>query len=207
MELHLVECVHSERVKHMGANSMTPAETCLLYEATWWTAHVALPRIVREHVGHPERGVEVGVAFGGMSIWLARHHRWLRITCVDPYVPYDESDGTSRVMSDGDAVHGFVQWRFANEGHGRLDLWRMTSEQAAARVADGSQDVVFIDADHRYEAVAADIDRWRAKIRPGGLLCGHDFCESWAGVKRAVLERFPTVMVNEASTIWFTVLP
>jgi hypothetical protein len=182
-------------------------ESCLLHEATWWIAHVALPRIVQEQIGNPVRGVEVGVLFGGMSIWLTRHHRDLHMTCVDPYVPYDAEIGPIGEMVDGDAVHQFVQWRFENEGHFRLDLWRMTSEQASSRVADGSQDFVFIDADHRYEAIAADIDRWRPKVRSGGLLCGHDFATGWPGVVQAVREKCPTAQVHPQSSIWFTVLP
>jgi|ETNvirenome_6_85_1030632.scaffolds.fasta_scaffold109705_2 predicted O-methyltransferase YrrM len=37
-----------------------------------------------------------------------------------------------------------------------------------------SFDFVFIDADHTTEGVLADIAAWRDKVRPGGMLCGHD---------------------------------
>jgi predicted O-methyltransferase YrrM len=190
----------------MDKNLVSLSQACTIYESTWWRAHCALPVIVGDYLDEPERGVEIGVGFGGMSIWLTRHYPNLRMICVDPYVVYDPEDMTSRIMSRGDEVHRYVLWRFGIEQHDRLDLWRETSEQAAARVEDGSQDFVFLDADHRYEAIAADIDRWRRKVRPGGMICGHDFSDSWPGVQRAVLERFSTVQVNPASSIWFEVL-
>ena len=54
-------------------------------------------------------------------------------------------------------------------------------------------DMVFLDGDHRYEAVKADIEAWRPHVRPGGIFCGHDF---WIcpGVNRAVEEAFGPVV-------------
>jgi predicted O-methyltransferase YrrM len=51
------------------------------------------------------------------------------------------------------------------------------SLSAAPLIADNSLDLLFIDADHSYDAVRSDIEAWRRKVRPGGILCGHD-CEA-----------------------------
>lgn len=51
-------------------------------------------------------------------------------------------------------------------------------------------DVVFIDADHGYEAVKADILAWLPHVRPGGVICGHDL-GVFPGVDRAVAELVP----------------
>ena len=52
----------------------------------------------------------------------------------------------------------------------------MNSGDAASVLADGIADLVFIDADHTYQAVKRDIQMWASKVRRGGFLCGHD-CE------------------------------
>ena len=51
---------------------------------------------------------------------------------------------------------------------------RMTSVKAAANFGDGSLDFVFIDAAHDYDSVSADLRAWLPKVRPGGMIAGHD---------------------------------
>ena len=52
---------------------------------------------------------------------------------------------------------------------------RKRSVDAAKDFADGSLDAVYIDAEHDEASVREDIQTWRPKLKPGGLLCGHDF--------------------------------
>ena len=65
---------------------------------------------------------------------------------------------------------------------------KMDSISASALYEDESLDFVFIDACHQYEAVSMDIKHWLPKIKPGGILAGHDF--SGPGVRKAVKEIF-----------------
>ena len=62
------------------------------------------------------------------------------------------------------------------------------SEDVAKTFENKSLDLVFVDGDHSYEAVKRDIEMWLPKIRKGGLLIGHDYCDKWLGVRKAVDE-------------------
>lgn len=74
-----------------------------------------------------------------------------------------------------------------------LKFFVMKSIDAAKWVKEGTIDLVFIDADHSYEAVKADIEAWLPLLKVGGILCGHDYDKngvSWEGVYKAVNEKF-----------------
>ena len=65
---------------------------------------------------------------------------------------------------------------------------------------DGSPALVFLDADHRYEAVKSDIE-W--SVYSGAkVICGHDFGAEWPGVERAVREIFGSNFSTSGSLWW-----
>ncbi len=83
-----------------------------------------------------------------------------------------------------------------------LEVVQDESVAAAARFEDASLDWIFIDALHDYASVVADIRAWAPKLRPGGLLSGHDWGR--AGVTDAVLVFFPLERVEVEHSIWMT---
>ena len=53
-----------------------------------------------------------------------------------------------------------------------LKIFKMDNAEAVKHFEDNSIDLIFIDGDHSYEAVLADIKRWLPKAKK--IICGHD---------------------------------
>jgi predicted O-methyltransferase YrrM len=70
---------------------------------------------------------------------------------------------------------------------------RMDCTDASTLVEDGSLDRLIIDCDHN--RVGKDCGTWRPKMKPDGIICGHDY--NWTGVKDQVQEHFPIDEVIE----------
>lgn len=87
-------------------------------------------------------------------------------------------------------------------------VWHPVASRAAAdEVADASLDLVFIDGNHDYEYVKEDIACWLPKVRPGGILAGHDL--DWKdapGVRRAVQEAFGGDWSAGPDLVWWRVV-
>lgn len=86
----------------------------------------------------------------------------------------------------------------------RINPIEMDSIEASKRFADGSLDLVFLDAGHEYASIRADIEAWFPKVRSGGIIAGHDFSPSWPGVLRAVttFEPFTKKEILQVKNCW-----
>lgn len=85
----------------------------------------------------------------------------------------------------------------------RYRLIEGDSSVAAYQFAEKSVDFVFIDANHDYTCVAADIAAWLPRMKSGSWICGHDHDEfSFPGVVRAVKEAFGDDVEFSPWTCW-----
>jgi hypothetical protein len=81
-----------------------------------------------------------------------------------------------------------------------LSVFKMTSNDAAYKCINNEITACFIDANHEYEDVKKDILTWLPKVRPGGILAGHDI--DFPGVWRAVKECLPNIEINNRCWIY-----
>lgn len=105
-----------------------------------------------------------------------------------------------------DAVFNeFIDFTHDLINEGRLRVLKGPSNHGAKTLkAYGVRaDMVFIDGDHQYAGCKADILAYRELLKPGGLLCGHDYngLEIHKGVKQSVDELFPGA--EKFCTIWW----
>jgi cephalosporin hydroxylase len=124
------------------------------YQNTWELDQM-LAVVDRER---PARVLEVGTMWGG-TLW-----HWLQYG--------------GKVVSVDDAMRRAADWeQWAAEAGAGLHLVQgMSQDPAVVEQARnlGPYDFIFIDADHRYEAVKADWQNYSPMIADGGIFAFHD---------------------------------
>lgn len=128
--------------------------------------------------------VEVGSWKGKSACYMAveiiNSHKSIKFDCVDCWLEdkvYDEFIKNIKPVS------------------GSINVIREYSKKASTYYEDNSLDFVFIDAHHTYKAVTDDINYWYPKIKPEGIIAGHDFWheahkEHIPEVNKAVIDCF-----------------
>lgn len=149
-------------------------------------------------------GAEIGCMKGNTSVRLMRKCPQLHLICVDLW----EHD--YNVLSDY-CKEVYREWDFNRIKNsfdqqmkpykGRYTEIKGISWEMADKVKDNSLDFIFIDADHAYESVKKDILAWTPKLKPKGLLSGHDI--NILGVKKAVKETAPNFNKAGVDNVWF----
>ncbi len=83
---------------------------------------------------------------------------------IHAYKPNNADDIYTQFMKNVEAYQALVT------------VVRARSNEGVEQIPDASLDICFIDADHIYAGVKRDIELYLPKVKPGGILCGHD-CE------------------------------
>lgn len=155
-----------------------------------------LPALLNRR-GLTGEGAEIGVKLGKYSDYLLDHWRGRRLVSIDPWLEAGSKEYVDRSnvsQSRHEEFYEESRRRLARHGE-RSEIWRTTSIEAAGRVPDHSLDFVYIDARHDYDSVSEDLEAWFPKVRPGGIVAGHDYVDGHFpsgvfGVKSAVDEFF-----------------
>jgi len=122
-----------------------------------------------------KKAVEVGVYKGKFFQAIAHKAPNMEIVGVDAWTTYD--DYLDYPPGDLEAV-GYPQAVARASGCPNVKLVKGWSKDVAPTIEDGSLDYLFIDANHTYECCKEDIGLWASKVRPGGIVMGHDYFET-----------------------------
>ena len=129
----------------------------------------------------PKRGVvvEVGVALGDFSEHLIRECDASQFIAIGNFQLHTLPLfwGHPRSHWFGELTHGeHYRQRFdAMIRAGRVSVIEQDSAVALEGLADGSVDILYLDADHRYEWVARELSVIKRKMRPDGTLILNDY--------------------------------
>jgi hypothetical protein len=148
------------------------------------------------------------VAFGGHAEHILANTDVETLYGVDPYRWLPGYDDAMNDAENLERLCDSTRRRLAQFGS-RFVLLRMTSAEAAETITE-FLDFIYIDADHSYEGVKADLRHWAPKVRSGGIISGHDYGHpNFPGVKNAVDEFFGPlglpVDYNRASGVWWII--
>jgi len=145
-----------------------------------------------------EVGAWKGTSAAYMAVEIINSGKIIKFDAVDTWLGSVEH--MSGQFADQDAIEGRLYETFLSNTEPVkhvINPIRLSSVEASKLYNDNSLDFVFIDADHRYEAVKADIAAWSPKLKIGGFLGGHDYW--WGDVNRAVNEAFGTPEIHRSS--------
>lgn len=167
------------------------------------------------------RGAEIGVKEGEFSEVLLDRWRGRELVSIDPWTAADPGeyvDVANVEQAEHDRYHAAARARLARFGE-RSTIWRATSAEGARRTGDASLDFAYVDARHDYESVLEDLALWLPKVRPGGILAGHDYVDGDLpdgvfGVRSAVDDFFGARGLRVGATFtdppwptWFVLVP
>ena len=158
-----------------------------------WFSYPDLYKSMVEKFPTSSKFVEVGSWKGKssayMTVEIANSNKDIEFYCIDTWEGSVEHKGMQELTKLYDI---FLSNMKPVESY--YTPLKMKSLDAVSKFGDHSLDFVFIDASHEYEDVKADIIAWLPKIKPGGILAGHDYYigdfDYYPGVKQAVNEEF-----------------
>jgi hypothetical protein len=125
------------------------------------------------------RVAELGVGFGDFSQELLSHLKPASFHAYDTFPWRDSDDLWGRPARDtlqGRTHREFYEERFALElANGTLELFEGDSTTMLAEAPDDFYDVIYVDAEHTYDAVSADAAVATRKLRSDGFLVFNDY--------------------------------
>jgi len=154
----------------------------------YFPERMARPMILfvkRQGIKHKIVGCEIGVARGANTkniITVLGYENIKKLYCVDPFASW-ECDGRVYDFSSFEAICKKQLRRYMD----KIEFIKKKSSDAVEDLP-GDLDFVYIDGDHSYKYVFADLMLYYQKLRYGGVIGGDDFSGDYLGVVNAVID-------------------
>lgn len=173
-----------------------------------WFSFRSLYRHVVKRYPSGSHFVEIGAWQGKsaafMAVEIANSEKDIQFDVIDHWNgSHEHQDPDSYFheprLKDPDWLYNaFLQNTKSVEG--LIQPRRMESVEAARKYDARSLDFVFVDGAHDHESVAADIQAWSPKVKPGGLLAGDDFEQQ--SVRDAVFDTLQRKAIIPWDSAW-----
>lgn len=111
--------------------------------------------------------VELGAEYGRSAATFCRSAKPDVMIVSTDLFPYSHPEV-------GDLLVAYIANLRAAGFEGRTTAHRCDSAEAGKAWNGGPIDLLFVDADHTYDAVVRDIRAWEGHIRPNGIIAFHD---------------------------------
>lgn len=123
---------------------------------------------------------EIGVAKGEFSKVILTHAAPRKLHLIDPWEHQDRPDYQTDGNNADDAeqkrrYHGVLTLFAAEITSKQVEVHKAYSQDVAADFAPGQFDWIYIDGLHSYDGVSSDLRHYKDKVKPEGLIIGHDY--------------------------------
>ena len=119
-------------------------------------------------------GAEIGVEQGRYSKVICEANLDLKFYCIYPWTVYSEYRDTV----NQEKLDGFLKKTKERLSTYNCKIIKAFSSDAVKVFEDESLDFVYLDGNHNFINMAQDIWHWERKVRKGGIVAGHDYCQA-----------------------------
>jgi len=159
----------------------------------------AINTVFKEHFGDKQVvGAEIGVWKGENAREMLK---LLNLKCLFLVDAYRDYEGYNRIDQDD---FGKIE-AIAKKNLKGFNNIAWINDYSFYKTLDFPLDFVYIDGNHSYEYVLADISNYYPKVRTGGIIAGDDI--ETEGVAKAVLEfaNNNTLVIRIAGRSWYII--
>lgn len=123
---------------------------------------------------------EIGVQYGNHALELLKHLNITAFYAVDPYEKYDDYKGDGSYERTTKAEGIMVK---------KLERYPVYFiKERSDSVEIPSCDMIYVDGNHYYDYVLADMEKFYPLVKEGGILAGHDIGHEKYDVSEALQE-------------------